>query len=326
MKCQKCGAKAAMRMRQHRLSLCKEHYLKWFVAQTDRVITKYKMFKQHERILVAVSGGKDSLGIWDILWQLGYQADGIYINLGIDGSINYSNESEQYIHTFIESRDLSLAVIDMQSDYAATIPDLARKTLRGRQKPCSACGLVKRHIMNQYCQDHGYDVLVTGHNLDDEASVLFSNVFNWNGDLLLRQAPVLPDGNGLSRKAKPFCRFSERETAAYAILRGIDYHYEECPYSVESTSLYYKTILNQIEENQPGAKLRFYSGFIKARKTGLFNKSAETSMPAGDEQRCPNCDQPTLINGLCAFCRLFVQQSENRPVRRKKSDRNQEIS
>ena len=318
MKCMNCGAKAAMRMRQHRLSLCKEHYLEWFVAQTDRFITKYKMFKPHERILVAVSGGKDSLGIWDVLWRLGYQVDGLYINLGIDGGINYSSESEQYNQAFIESRDLSLAVVDMKSDYAATIPDLARNTLRGRQKPCSACGLVKRHIMNQYCQDHGYDVLVTGHNLDDEASVLFSNVFNWNSDLLLRQAPVLPDSNGLSRKAKPFCRFAERETAAYAILRGIEYHYEECPYSVESTSLYYKSILNQIEETQPGAKLRFYSGFLKARKTGLFNKSVETNMPADEGQRCPNCGQPTLINGLCAFCRLFVQQSENRPIRRKK--------
>ena len=190
MKCKICGAKAAIRMRQHRLSLCKEHYLEWFVAQTERFIKKYKMFKPHERILVAVSGGKDSLGIWDALWRLGYQADGIYINLGIDGGINYSNESEQFNHTFIEPRDLSLTVIDMKSDYAATIPDLARNTLRGRQKPCSACGLVKRHIMNQYCQDHGYDVLVTGHNLDDEASVLFSNVFNWNSDLLLRQSPV----------------------------------------------------------------------------------------------------------------------------------------
>src|ERR1044071_2787481 len=76
MKCRKCGQKASVNMRQHKLALCKEHYLEWVPEQTERFIKKYEMFTRHEKILVAVSGGKDSLALWDILTRLGYQADG----------------------------------------------------------------------------------------------------------------------------------------------------------------------------------------------------------------------------------------------------------
>jgi hypothetical protein len=57
MKCRKCGTSAVINMRQHKLSLCGEHFVEWVAAQTDRVIEKYKMFTRDERILVAVSGG-----------------------------------------------------------------------------------------------------------------------------------------------------------------------------------------------------------------------------------------------------------------------------
>ncbi len=82
MKCRKCGDKASVNMRQHKLALCKEHYLEWVPEQTERFIKKYEMFTHHEKILVAVSGGKDSLALWDILTRLGYQADGLYLGSG----------------------------------------------------------------------------------------------------------------------------------------------------------------------------------------------------------------------------------------------------
>ncbi|MHB1449397.1 MAG: tRNA(Ile)-lysidine synthetase, partial [Bellilinea sp.] len=73
MICNTCGQKAVIRMRQHRLALCKDHYLAWIIDQTQRFIEKYDMFNRREQVLVAVSGGKDSLALWDVLWRLGYQ-------------------------------------------------------------------------------------------------------------------------------------------------------------------------------------------------------------------------------------------------------------
>lgn|SRR5574341_141013 len=306
MKCRKCGAKAAINMRQHKLALCKSHYLDWFREQTERNIQKYHMFIRDERVLVAISGGKDSLSLWDVLHRLGYQADGLYIGLGIDGGINYSDASLQEIHTFMAARpDLRLEVVDVAQVYGATIPLAADQTHRGQGRPCSVCGLTKRHIMNRIARDRGYDVLATGHNLDDEAAVLFGNTLTWQVEYLVRQGPVLPAQDGLARKVKPFCRFYERETAAYALLAGISYQYEECPYAVGAKSIYHKELLNELEAARPGAKLQFYLNFLRAREAGLLATSDQPMLFS-----CPTCGQPTTIEGQCSFCRLWDQVRE----------------
>src|SRR4030042_5578683 len=148
MKCRKCGEKAIINMRQHKLSLCKAHFPQWMVEQTQRFIEKYKMFSPEERILVSVSGGKDSLSLWDILWQLKYQADGLYIGLGIDGGINYSDESQRLTEEFARQHSLKLHVVKVAETYGETIPEMADRTLRGRGQPCSGAGMTKRHVMS----------------------------------------------------------------------------------------------------------------------------------------------------------------------------------
>src|SRR3972149_4796763 len=153
MKCRKCGGKASVNMRQHRLALCKEHYLEWIPEQTERFIRKYQMFSRQEKILVAVSGGKDSLSLWDILVGLGYQADGLYLGLGIDGDIDYSNESRRLSEKFAHEKDLKLHIVDIQQEYGQPIPVLSEISHRGYGKPCAVCGLAKRHEMNRIERD-----------------------------------------------------------------------------------------------------------------------------------------------------------------------------
>ena len=186
------------------------------------------MFGLDDNILIAVSGGKDSLALWDILHQLGYQADGLYISLGIDEGIGYSDESRKLSEGFAQSRGLNLIVVDLPTQYGETLPEISLRTNRGRGKPCSVCGLSKRHVMNRVAREGNYDVLATGHNLDDEAATLFGNTLNWLEGYLLKQNPVLEASPGLVRKVKPLMRFYEREMAAYALLRGIEYIEEEC--------------------------------------------------------------------------------------------------
>jgi len=303
MKCRKCENKASIHMRQHKLALCKEHYLEWIPEQTEKFIKKYQMFTHEEKILVAVSGGKDSLSLWDILVRLGYKADGVYLGLGIDEDINYSHESQRLCEKFAAENNLKLHVVDIEKEYGQSIPMLAQSSHRGYGKPCAVCGLAKRHEMNRIARDLGYDVLATGHNLDDEAAVLFGNTLNWASEFLLRQGPVLPEKNGLARKVKPLCRFYEREMTAYALLSGIEYIYEECPFAEGSKSIFYKETLNQLETTRPGAKLIFYLGFLEARKSGeLF---IEKNVEAGVLHDCPKCGQPTSTPDYCSFCRMI---------------------
>jgi len=294
-------------MRQHKLALCREHYLEWMPEQTERFIKKYEMFTHHEKILVAVSGGKDSLGLWDILVRLGYQVDGLYLGLGIDGGIDYSHESQRMTEKFANENNLKLHIVDIEKEYGQPIPVLAEKSHRGYGKPCAVCGLAKRHEMNRIARDLGYDVLATGHNLDDEAAVLFGNTLSWSSDFLLRQGPVLAATEGMARKVKPLCRFYEREMTAYCLLRGIEYIYEECPFAEGSQSIYYKELLNQLEATRPSAKLIFYLRFLEARKSG--NLFIEKSPNLAHLRPCPKCGQLTSTEDLCSFCRMIEKVS-----------------
>jgi tRNA-5-methyluridine54 2-sulfurtransferase len=304
MKCRKCGKKAVINMRQHKLALCKDHYLNWIPEQTERIIKKYQMFSPQERVLVAVSGGKDSLALWDILHRLGYQCDGLYIGLGIDGDIDYSDQSLRCSQKFAEKRSLQLITIDVEKDYGETIPQIAGRTTRGKEKPCSVCGLTKRHIMNRIAREGGYSILATGHNLDDEAAVLLGNTMNWAVEYLVRQGPVLEaNGSGMVRKAKPLCRFYEREMAAYALLREIEYIYDECPHAAGAKSIYYKELLNKMEADRPGAKLSFYLSYLQAKDAGLF--AADADKEKKNLHPCSTCGQLTSTPGECTFCRMF---------------------
>lgn len=304
MKCRKCRETAVINMAQHKLALCREHYLDWFIQQTERAIRKYDMFPKNARILAAISGGKDSLALWDVLHRLGYAVDGIYIHLGISRE-SYSDESGRLADKFAEENGLKLISVNMREEYNCTITDLAQRSHYSQQRPCAACGLAKRYILNRVGLLNGYDVLATGHNLDDEVAVLLGNTLHWSKELLPRQSPVLTGTEGFIRKAKPLCRFYERETAAYALLQGIDYVFDECPYALGGSSYEYKEILNRLEEYQPGSKLSFYQSFLNVRAGGFFN--AEAVARPVELRRCSRCGQPTPTE-TCAFCKLISNE------------------
>ena len=252
-------------------------------------------------MLIAVSGGKDSLGLWDVLTRLGYQVEGLTIQLGIDEGGQYSAKSLECTHKFAKDRGLILHELNIQQEYGESVPQMLQHARAGEDKPCSVCGLVKRHELNRYAMANGFNVLVTGHNLDDEAAVLFTNNLIWNTSQLGRQLLVMEDRGEFAKRIKPFVRFYERETTAYALLNHIDYIEEECPFSTGSRTNHYKTILNGMEDEHPGLKYRYYLSFIENKKAGLLNFAEDRQYV---EYLCDQCGQPTNQPGLCAFCRL----------------------
>lgn len=295
MKCRVCRERAVIQVRRHNANFCKPHFVEHVHRQVKRTIHDFRMFEPEERLLLGVSGGKDSLALWDVLTDLGYRVDGVYLHLGIG---DYSSDSLVFSERFAAERGLDLRIVDLPSEFGFSVPEAAEA---GSRVPCSACGLSKRYILNQVADDGDYDVLVMGHNLDDEAATLFGNVTRWDLDYLSRQAPVLPaSGDGLARKVKPLIRLAERETAAYCILRGIDYEVEECPMAAGNTVNRYKEWLNRLEEESPGMKANFLFGFLE-RAAPVFGASPPPGLSA-----CEECGQPTT-GTRCAFCRLRNQ-------------------
>jgi tRNA-5-methyluridine54 2-sulfurtransferase len=275
--------------------------------QVEKAIHDHQMLNKTDRILVAVSGGKDSLAVWDMLIDLGYQADGLYVALGIG---EYSEESRGYTERFADERGLKLTVVSLRDDYGYDIPTASRATGR---VPCSACGMSKRHLFDKAAIDGGYDVVVTGHNLDDEAAVLFGNALRWDVEYLARQLPVLPSRHGFPKKVKPLIRLSEREMAAWCVVRGIDYIVDECPIAAGNKHIGFKEALNVLEEKSPGTKASYYLGFLDRMApvlAGIAASGADSVTP------CTRCGAPTggEEGSVCAFCRLVERSAAHEPV------------
>jgi uncharacterized protein (TIGR00269 family) len=294
VKCRRCKAPAVIDIRRHNTAFCRDCFLHHCREQVRRAIDEFDMIEPGERVLVAVSGGKDSLALWDLLRTLGYEADGLYLGLGIG---DYSDESGRYARGYAESRGLKLFEVDLRADHGYDIPTAAEVTHRA---PCGACGLSKRHLFNATALDHGFDVVATGHNLDDEAAVLLGNVLRWESGYLGRQYPVLPAAEGFARKIKPLVRLGEREMAAYCVLSGIDYQVEECPMAAGNKHLGFKEMLNALEEQSPGAKAAFLFGFFARGHERFTGEAGEPVELAA----CEGCGAPTTTGGLCAFCSL----------------------
>jgi tRNA(Ile)-lysidine synthase TilS/MesJ len=305
MKCRRCKEPAVIEIRRHNAGFCRDCFFRHLEGQVERANHDFAMYAPGDRVLVAVSGGKDSLGLWDLLLRAGVDAAGVYLGLGIG---DYSDESGRLCHAFAEQRDAVLHHVDIRGEYGFDIPGGAAAA---RRAPCAACGLSKRYLFNRVASEHGYDVVATGHNLDDEAAVLFGNVLHWSVDYILRQGPVLPAEPGFVKKVKPLVRIGEREMAAYCVLRGIDYIVEECPMVAGNTGLRYKETLNALEDQSPGTKASFYLGYLE-RAAPVLRAGADARGANPDSVAlvaCGECGSPTMqpddgSTPFCAFCRL----------------------
>jgi tRNA-5-methyluridine54 2-sulfurtransferase len=304
MKCTRCRSKVEVYLRQHNAGFCRPCFVSYFRRQVERAIHHMRMLSTDEEVLVAVSGGKDSLALWEVLHELGYRTTGLHLSLGIG---SYSDASTEKTERFAEKLGRPLLTVRLAEEGPGlAIPSVTSFTHR---PACSACGLLKRHYFDHLAQDRGFPVVATGHNLDDEAARLMGNVLRWQVDHLARQQPVLTATDArFVRKIKPLYRCSEYETAAYAFMRGIDYVVEECPNSVGASQLTYKDVLNRLEAASPGTKLAFVAGFLERARAGFATSIESPASP------CARCGMPSYA-GLCAYCKL-VEEVEGKRARR----------
>ena len=290
MKCKRCRkAEAAVDLPSHNTAFCPGCFFLFFRRQVEEGIRTLSLLSPEDRVLVCVSGGKDSLVLWDILMELGYRTEGLHVDLGIEG---YSDRSREKVLAYAGARGKEPILVDLRAE-GIPIPEAAK---RARKEECSVCGTVKRYFFNRIAAQRGFTVVATGHNLDDESARLLGNLLHWDQDHLSRQHPLLPEtAEGLVRKVKPLWRVSEMETAAYGFLKEIDYVTEECPMSLDATSLVYKEALSLIEEEMPGTRRHFYQGFL--------HQNREVPGKPGAPGRCISCDAPTYTE-TCGYCRL----------------------
>lgn len=304
MNCTKCKTKAVLKLPRHHAAFCKDCFNSFVHDQVYKAIRSQKMFEKNDRVLVAVSGGKDSLALWDVLLKLGYKTDALYVDLGIG---SYSESSREKVLHFSETVATGYgAVLHVHTVDQAEGAGIRELAIMARRPTCSTCGTIKRYQFNQAAIRHEYDVMATGHNLDDEAARLLGNVLHWQTEYLEKQGPSLPASvDGFAKKVKPLYRLTERELAAYCVLNKIDYIVEECPMAQGARTLLYKEVLNRLENESPGTKQMFYWGFLeKSRMTETPTTIAEKDRSS--LRPCSSCGQPTTIE-ICSYCKLMAR-------------------
>jgi len=279
------------------MSLCADDFDAFVLNRVRKAIKKYGMFTPKQRLLVAVSGGKDSMALFEILQRLGYAVEGLHINMGITG---FSERAGDVVEEFLSRRDAALHRYSLSEAHGQGVDRIARRL---RRPTCSLCGTFRRHLLNHLARDNGFSVIATGHNLDDEGAALLGNVINWRRRYLARQSPVLPASHpSFARRVKPLVLLSERELLAYCILRNISYHDERCPHSKGATSSVSKVALNLIEYHSPGTKIRFYQEYVK-------NQHLFSDQDDADLSTCAVCGMPTTRD-VCQFCTILQRMRE----------------
>ena len=263
-------------------------------SKVVETIGKYKLLKKSEKVVVALSGGKDSTSVLYILKKLGYDVRGLMIDLGLG---EWSKIHNRNMERFCLDSDIPLTVVDLKGELGQGICFIKavlkkRKGMTG----CSVCGTVKRWILNRWARKLGGDVLVTGHNLDDEAQNVLMNFLKGNAVLGARSAPKT--GQVASRKSqvagfvqrvKPLFFVPESEIRKYAEKMGFDILYDRCPCAFGTYRVETRDWMSNISD---GEKLKIVSGFLKIK---------DKLVVESELRKCVECGEPSS-GELCNFC------------------------
>ncbi|MBT1248070.1 MULTISPECIES: ATP-binding protein [unclassified Thermosipho (in: thermotogales)] len=280
MKCQHCKKKAIFKSPR----LCEDHFVEYFERKIGKFLDKYKI--KSKKLLVAISGGKDSVAVSYILSKLkekfNLKIEYFFIRLGIPV---FTEKSEEIALKIAQMTNEKLTIYDLEKEEGFTIMDI-------KYKPCSYCGMIRRYILNKYAFENDFDYVVLGHNLDDEVFFIFNNIFNKNITQLQRTGPLTPTikEKKLVGRIKPLYFLTEEEILTYTKLKSLPYIGCACPNSLKSTQKKFKTNI----EFSRDQKLNIVYSILEMKKF-LPEEKIEIKF-------CEKCGYPTTSN-ICKFCR-----------------------
>jgi tRNA(Ile)-lysidine synthase TilS/MesJ len=193
---------------------------KSLLRQVGRAIADFEMVRDGDRILLGVSGGKDSLSLLETLRHLQRHAPVRFelAALTIDPEVPGFDPRpltdwyrERGIHWFYERQP---------------IMEQARAHMDG-DSFCAYCARMKRGIMYRLCRAHGYNVLALAQHLDDLAESLLMSMFH-GGQLRTMKAHYLNNAGDV-RIIRPLVYCRERQTRDYAAAAGLPVVPDSCP-------------------------------------------------------------------------------------------------
>ncbi len=258
------------------------------------------MFRPHDHIALALSGGKDSTALLHVLYSIERQYPQAQLSAIIidEGIHQYRQEAIQLAQHSCERFKVPLYQFSFPQLFDISIDQLAEKPQKQRQiSLCSFCGILRRKALNLAAKRIHASKLVLAHNLDDEIQSMFLSIVRGDLKSLTALHPVREQVPGFVQKVKPFSEILEREIALYAHLNNLSFQTLPCPYQNSSMRNEIRGFLNQLEYNHPGIKYSTYRNFMKL----LSNQPQATLKTL---TRCNACDEPSS-NLTCRSCTLL---------------------
>jgi tRNA 2-thiocytidine biosynthesis protein TtcA len=227
-----------------------------------KAIHHYRLIEDGDRILVALSGGKDSLVMLNILHErrarvpIHYDLKVITIDLGYEGS------------TF---EPLERYVDDLGYDFVlkkTQIGPLAQSD-HNRENPCFLCARLRRKVFFETAEELGCNKVALGHNKDDIIETFLLNTF-YCGEISTMVPHQVLFGGKLAI-IRPLALVEETKARAYAGLRNFPTVNDGCPTRGTTRRGEIKKLLGELDKTDKRIKKNIFAALSNVKDEYLFN-------------------------------------------------------
>ena len=313
--CGACGVRRAVVFQRHTgRALCLECFRGDVVARARREVEKWSMIEPGDTIMLALSGGKDSYVLLDILPEIARPSKVLGVSV-IEGIPGYNREEDvRRLREIARERGVEVIVTSIREYVGHSLYEIVSRALRRGvgHAPCTYCGISRRRIINAVARTYGATKVATAHNLDDEAQTVVVNFLRGDIAGLLKTHPLhKPRAPGVIPRVKPLRKVYEWETAALAHLKGYPMQETECMFINMQPTLRARVrqALYEVEAKRPGTLLRMLEALDEALKD-LASKGGPERLGV-----CERCGEPTSPGRrVCKLCEILEEAGVARPI------------
>ena len=226
-----------------------------------KAMATYHLIEDDDRILVGLSGGKDSLLLLELLAKRAkilhprFSIEALHVRME---NIHYETDSS-YLQGFCDNLGIRLHVRTTKFELES-VENLAslesRQRLRRQKQPCFLCSWMRRKELFNLAQELGCNKIALGHHQDDLIHpALMSLIFQGRFDtmpasLKMRKMPLTI--------IRPLCMIEEKDIKAYTEMRDYQKQTKLCPYETDSHRTEIKGLYDRIEQINPEARFSIW--------------------------------------------------------------------